>query len=101
MENNLGCFQDVTYDGNDLDYIAYLAYGKSTREMIDGKVVPNRAIHAFGGRDVAGIIWNDEFVIVRHLPEGYFGLSDDEIKIAKRTFSRSSIKYAKSLGFLP
>ena len=104
-EKHLGSFSIA----NDFDrsfssegYISYLAYGESTREMIDGEIVPNRAIHQFGGRDVGGIIWNDEFIIVRHLPSGgYVGLTDEEIKIAKRTFGKWSIAYAHKLGFQP
>lgn len=104
IEKHLGSFSianDFDREYSSERAILYLAYGESTREMIDGKIVPNRAIHQFGSRDVGGIIWNDEFIIVRYLPSGYVGLTDEEIKIAKRTFGKWSISYAHKLGFQP
>ena len=87
------------------EYIAYLSYGPSTKEVIDGMVVPNRAILEFGRTPskagIAGVIWNDEFIIVKRLRSGYAGLTNEEIMAAKRTFGKGSIIQAHSLGFLP
>ena len=85
--------------------IVYLSYGTSTTEIIDGMVVPNRAILEFGKMSskagITGVIWNDEFIVVKRLPTGFTGLTDEEIIAAKRTFGKSSIAQAHSLGFLP
>ena len=86
-------------------YIAYLSYGSSTKEVIDGMVVPNRAILEFGRppnkAGIAGEIWNDEFIVVKRLRSGYTGLTNEEIMAAKRTFGKGSIIQAHSLGFPP
>ncbi len=86
-------------------YIAYLSYGTSTKEIIDGMAVPNRAILEFGKTPskagIIGVIWNDEFIVAKRLPIGFTGLTDEEIIAAKRTFGKSSITQAHSLGFLP
>ena len=85
--------------------IVYLSYGTSTTEIIDGMAVPNRAILEFGKMSskagITGVIWNDEFIVVKRLPTGFTGLTDEEIIAAKRTFGKSSITQAHSLGFLP
>lgn len=87
---------------SDNNEICYLAYGPITKEVINGKVIPNRAIHPWNdAKLIGGVIWYDTFIIVKKDSSGYTGLLEHELDVLKNTYGVRSINQAKKLGFLP